>query len=66
MGFMAKKKADEDPQHFGGRGMAIGGMVAGALGFVVGTATLIWAVLFGLLANVLGRLELRLSGICKG
>lgn len=34
MGFMAKNKADQDPANFGGRGLALGGMITGALGIV--------------------------------
>jgi hypothetical protein len=35
-GFMAKNKADENPGEFGGRGMALGGMITGGIGTVLG------------------------------
>lgn len=52
LGFMAKKKADEDPANFGGRTFAIVGMVTGALGFVIGVVLIILQIFFGVLSNL--------------
>jgi len=52
MGFIAKKKADEDPQQYGGRGMALAGMITGAVGLVFGVALIIMQVFFGILGNL--------------
>lgn len=54
MGFMAKKKAEEDPAHYTGRGLALGGMITGALGFVGGVAFLILYAL-GIVASFANR-----------
>lgn len=55
MGFIAKKKADENPSEFGGRGLALGGMITGALGFVLGVVLIILQVFFGLLGGLMGN-----------
>ncbi len=47
MGFIAKKKADEDPSQFGGRGLALGGMVTGILGLLAGIGIVGFLLLFG-------------------
>lgn len=52
MGFMARKKVDEDPAQYGGRGLATGGMITGAIGFVIGVAVIILQIFFGLLSNL--------------
>ncbi len=52
LGFLARKKIDEDPAQFGGRGLAIGGMVTGAIGFLIGIAVIILQLFFGLLGNI--------------
>jgi len=52
LGFMAKKKADEDPANYGGRTFAIVGMITGALGFVVGVVLIILQIFFGVLSNL--------------
>lgn len=53
MGFIAKKHADENPSQFGGRGLAIGGMIAGAVGFLIGVVVIVLQVFFGVLGNLL-------------
>ncbi len=53
MGFIAKKKADEDPAHFGGRTYALVGMGTGALGIVLFIILIILQIFFG----VLGALQ---------
>lgn len=53
MGFIAKKKADESPSQFGGRGLALGGMVTGALGLLLGIVLIILQVFFGVLGNLM-------------
>jgi hypothetical protein len=52
MGFVAKKKADEDPSQFGGRGMAMGGIITGIVGFLIGIALIILQVFFGVLGSL--------------
>lgn len=54
MGYMAKKKAEEEPAVYGGRGLAVAGMITGGIGFVIGVAAIILQVVFGVLGN-LGR-----------
>ena len=52
MGFIAKKKADESPNEFGGRGMAVGGIITGIVGFLIGTALIIMQIFFGVLSSL--------------
>lgn len=52
LGFIARKKASEDPQNFGGEGLAMAGMITGALGFVIGIALIILQVFFGVLSSL--------------
>jgi hypothetical protein len=52
MGFVAKKKADEDPSQYGGRGMAMGGIITGIVGFLIGIALIILQVFFGVLGSL--------------
>ena len=47
MGFIAKKNADQNPAQYGGRGMALGGMIAGGLGIFIGIAQAIWLLFLG-------------------
>lgn len=44
-GYLGMKKADENPQKFGGKGMAIGGIILGAIGVVSGLVFLIFAII---------------------
>lgn len=43
-GFVAKKRADENPSKFGGRGPALGGMITGAIGSFFGILIIIYVV----------------------
>ncbi len=52
MGFMARKKATEDPANYGGGTFAMVGMITGALGFIIGVALIILQVFFGVLSNM--------------
>lgn len=47
-GYLGMKNADQNPQKYGGKGMAIGGLVLGALGLVSGVIFLIAAIFSGL------------------
>lgn len=51
-GFMAKKKAEENPAEYGGRGLALGGMITGAIGFLIGVGVIIMQIFFGVLNNL--------------
>lgn len=44
-GFMAKSKAEQNPSEFGGRGLALGGIITGAIGIVLGIIGIIYYVL---------------------
>lgn len=47
LGFMAKGKANNDPANFGGAGLALGGIITGALGLLAGIAYLIFIFFLG-------------------
>lgn len=53
MGFIAKKKAEEDPANYGGRGLALGGMITGAVGIVLFVVLIILQVFFGVMGAVM-------------
>lgn len=54
MGFIAKGKADKDPENYGGRGMAVAGLAIGAISMVLGVV--VWALYFlGFMANIIGN-----------
>jgi len=44
-GFMAKNKADQDPAQFGGRGLALAGMITGGIGTLIGILVIILQIL---------------------
>lgn len=50
MGFMAKKKAEESPSEFGGRGLALGGMISGAVGVLFGLGIILYYIIVGVAA----------------
>jgi len=56
MGFIAKKKADENPAEFAGRGLAMGGIITGAIGFVLGVVLVILQIFFGALGSLMGNM----------
>ena len=45
LGFIGKKRADERPAEYGGRGLALAGMITGVLGLLVGILALAYVVL---------------------
>lgn len=49
-GYLGMRNADQNPQKYGGKGMAIGGLILGAIGLVSGLIFIILAIL-GSLAN---------------
>jgi hypothetical protein len=53
MGFIAKKNIDENPSQYGGRGLAMGGIITGIVGFLIGVALIIMQVFFGVLGQLL-------------
>ena len=55
LGFMARGKATKDPAHFGGAGLAIGGIITGVIGILVGIGQLIYVALnFALIMAQMG------------
>jgi hypothetical protein len=44
-GFMAKNNADSNPAEYGGRGMALAGMITGGIGTILGILTVIYYIL---------------------
>lgn len=46
-GFMARGKASGDPMNYGGAGMALGGLITGILGLLIGIAYLVFMFLLG-------------------
>lgn len=44
-GFMAKNKADQDPAQFGGRGLALAGIITGGIGTLIGILVIILQIL---------------------
>ena len=55
MGIIAKKKADEDPAHFGGRGLALGGMITGGIGTLLFIVLFVLQIFFGVLSAVMNK-----------
>ena len=51
-GFMARGRANANPEEYGGAGLAMGGIVTGALGLVLGIVLIILQIVFGVLSNV--------------
>ena len=55
MGFIAKGKAEKNPNEYGGRGLAMGGIITGALSAVIGL--IFWILYFlGFMASLLGNM----------
>lgn len=52
LGFMAKNKADQNPAEFGGRGLALGGMITGAISIILGIIVVILYVFTGALSQI--------------
>jgi hypothetical protein len=54
VGFIAKGKATTDPAHYGGRGLALGGIITGVISIILGIV--IWILyFFGFLAGIIGQ-----------
>ena len=53
-GFMAKNKIDQNPKEYGGRGMALGGLITGGISILLGIIVVIIQVFFGALGGILG------------
>jgi hypothetical protein len=53
MGFIARSKANSDPANYGGAGLALGGIITGALSLVLGVIVII-LYFAGALAGVIG------------
>ncbi len=51
LGFMAKNKAEQNPNEFGGRGLALGGIITGGISLVLGVIVLLLYFL-GMLASI--------------
>lgn len=51
-GFIAKKKADENPNEYGGRGMAMAGLIIGVITAVLGLVLTILQIFFGVLGSL--------------
>ena len=47
-GYLGMKNADQNPQKYGGKGMAIGGLILGAIGLVSGLVFILFAIVSGL------------------
>jgi len=52
LGFIARKKATEEPQNYGGAGLALAGMITGGIGFVIGIVLIVLQVFFGVLSSL--------------
>ena len=55
-GFMAKSKAEQNPNEYGGRGLALGGIITGAISLLLGIGLLIMQIFFGVLGGILGNM----------
>ena len=55
-GFMAKNKIDQNPKEYGGRGMAMGGLITGGISILLGIVLVIIQLFFGALGGILGNL----------
>lgn len=51
VGFIAKNKAESEPQEFGGRGLALAGMITGGIGTVLSFIVFILQIIFGALGS---------------
>jgi hypothetical protein len=55
-GFMAKKNAEQNPNEYGGKSLALGGIITGAIGTALFVVLLILQIFFGVLGGVLGNI----------
>lgn len=52
LGFIAKGKIDENPNEYGGRGLALAGMITGGIGLILGIIVIILQLFGGLIAGL--------------
>ncbi|MDQ3131349.1 MAG: DUF4190 domain-containing protein [Acidobacteriota bacterium] len=52
LGFMAKSKAEQNPNEYGGRGLALGGIITGGISVVLGIIVMILYLFTGMLAGI--------------
>jgi Domain of unknown function (DUF4190) len=52
MGFIAKKRAGENPTEYAGSGLALGGIITGAIGLLVGLMVIVFLFYFGAWGNL--------------
>ena len=57
LGFMAKGKATNDPANYGGRGLALGGIITGAIGLIGTIVVWVFAIFFNGLALLMGSVQ---------
>ena len=55
LGFMARSKANGDPAHYGGSGLALGGIITGAIGLIGGLV--VWIVYVFYFAAVMSQMR---------
>lgn len=53
IGFIAKNKADQNPNEFGGRGLALGGIITGGISILLGIIVVILYVFTGALSSII-------------
>lgn len=53
MGFIAKKNAEQNPMQYTGRGLALGGIISGIAGFVIGVTLIVLQLFFGILGSLM-------------
>ncbi len=53
-GVMGKKNAEQNPNEFGGRSLALGGIITGAIGTLLFIVLFVLQVFFGILGGILG------------
>lgn len=55
-GFMAKKNAEQNPNEYGGRSLALGGIITGAIGTLIFVVLFILQIFFGVLGGIMGNM----------
>jgi Domain of unknown function (DUF4190) len=55
LGFMARSKANSDPMHYGGSGLATVGLITGALGLV--GSVIVWIVYVFYFATIMSQMR---------
>lgn len=55
LGFMAKGKASSNPAQYGGAGLALGGIISGALGLVGGV--IVWIIYIFYFAAIMSQMK---------